>query len=88
MCARSASANVGTAPPPDTPAKAAAAEALGACFPAHGDTLAATAQEVADSRRYAGIHYRLDNDVGMEIGRELARLAAMAVTQGALALAP
>ncbi|HEX3157306.1 MAG TPA: vanadium-dependent haloperoxidase [Gemmatimonadaceae bacterium] len=67
---------------------AAAAEVLGAFFPAQRDTLDATAQEVADSRLYAGVHYRLDNDVGMEIGRKVARLAMVAVTQGTLELAP
>jgi hypothetical protein len=65
----------------------AAAEALGHHFPARRAALDATAQEIADSRVYAGVHYRIDNEVGMEIGRKVARLVVPAVTAG-LDLAP
>lgn len=61
---------------------AAAAEVLGHHFPARRVALATTAQEIADSRVYAGVHYRLDNDVGMEIGRKVARLVTPAVAAG------
>ena len=61
---------------------AAAAEVLGHYFPARQAQLAATAQEVADSRLYAGVHYRVDNDVGLEMGRQVARLVIPAVVAG------
>ena len=61
---------------------AAAAEVLGHYFPARQAQLAATAQEVADSRLYAGVHYRVDNDVGLEMGRQVARMVISAVVAG------
>jgi hypothetical protein len=60
----------------------AAAEVLAQHVPARRAALAAIAQEIADSRVYAGVHYRLDNEVGMEIGRQVARLVVPAVTAG------
>jgi hypothetical protein len=33
------------------------------------------AQEAALSRLYAGIHYRSDNEVGLQVGQRLAALA-------------
>jgi hypothetical protein len=61
---------------------AAAAEVLAHHFPARRAALDEMAQEVADSRVYAGVHYRVDNDVGMDIGRQVARLVLPAVAAG------
>jgi hypothetical protein len=57
---------------------AAAVEVLGRYFPARRDVLDAMAREIADSRLYAGVHYRLDNEIGLELGREVARLVVAA----------
>ena len=53
----------------------AAASVLGGIFPADAEQLAALADEAAESRLYAGIHYRFDKDVGLHIGRQVADLA-------------
>jgi hypothetical protein len=51
------------------------ARILGAVFPAEQNRLDALAEEAALSRLYAGIHYRFDNDVGLDLGRQIAALA-------------
>lgn len=38
-------------------------------FPAERDMLAAMAQEAADSRMFAGLHYRFDNEAAIALGR-------------------
>ena len=53
-----------------------AASAVLACiFPDDGDEIAAMAEEAADSRLYGGIHYRFDNEEGLESGRMIGRAA-------------
>ncbi len=44
-------------------------------FPAERDMLAEMAKEAADSREYAGLHYRFDNDQGRALGHAAAELA-------------
>ncbi len=48
---------------------------LAAFFPADADTLTAQAEEAAVSRLYGGIHWRSDNEVGLEVGRAIGALA-------------
>jgi len=57
----------------------ATARVLDARFPDQGGRYLALAQEVATSRLYAGIHYPMDIDAGLEIGR---KVAAKVVGQG------
>ena len=52
-----------------------AADVLGDIFPSDAGRLAALADEAAESRLYAGIHYRFDKDAGLRIGRQVADLA-------------
>jgi len=52
----------------------AAAEVLAAFFPAAVEPLQAAAAEAAMSRLYGGIHFRSDNDAGLELGRRIGRL--------------
>lgn len=52
----------------------AAAEILAAYFPAHEAQLRAMAEEAANSRLLGGIHYRYDNEDGLALGRQIARL--------------
>jgi hypothetical protein len=42
-------------------------------LPAAREEVMAMAEENALSRLYAGVHYRFDNDVGLELGRRVAR---------------
>lgn len=51
---------------------AAAAEVLGHIFPAEKARCEAWAKEAADSRVYAGIHFRFDAEAGLEQGRQVA----------------
>jgi membrane-associated phospholipid phosphatase len=44
---------------------------LGALLPSERDQLAAQAQQAAESRLYAGIHYRFDRDAGLKIARQV-----------------
>ena len=44
-------------------------------FPKERDMLNAMAQEAADSRLFAGLHYRFDNEQGVALGRATAELA-------------
>ena len=48
---------------------------LGSLFPDQAARLAAMADEAAESRLYAGIHYRFDKDAGLRIARQVADLA-------------
>ncbi len=52
-------------------ASGAAAEALAAFFPEETAKLRAMAQEAAMSRLYGGIHFRSDNEDGLELGRKV-----------------
>ena len=54
---------------------AAMVEVLSAAFPAERTRLSGLADEAALSRLYAGIHYRFDCDVGLELGRKVAAWA-------------
>lgn len=49
----------------------AASTVLGALFPSRARELAAMADEAAISRLYGGIHYRFDNDAGLDLGRRV-----------------
>jgi len=40
-------------------------------FPGDAVLFQKTAQECADSRFYAGIHFRTDNETGLEFGRKI-----------------
>jgi hypothetical protein len=57
----------------------AAARVLDAMFPDQGGRYLALAQEVAMSRIYGGIHYPIDTEAGLEIGR---KVAAKVLAQG------
>jgi hypothetical protein len=57
----------------------AAARVLDAKFPDQGGRYLALAQEVAMSRIYGGIHYPIDTEAGLEIGR---KVATKVLTQG------
>ncbi len=48
---------------------------LTAAFPKERDMLAEMAQEAQDSRMFAGLHYRFDNEAGVALGRAAALLA-------------
>lgn len=60
----------------------AAAYVLGALFPDQAARLAAMADEAAESRLYAGIHYRFDKDAGLRIARQVADLALESDVKG------
>ena len=51
----------------------AAAEVLAAFFPAQADEWRAAADEAAMSRLYGGIHFRSDNEEGLQLGRRVGR---------------
>jgi hypothetical protein len=53
----------------------AASEILAAYFPGQGRRLRALAAEAALSRLYGGIHFGSDNEVGLALGRKVARAA-------------
>ena len=42
-------------------------------FPADAKQFQQMAQDCADSRYYAGIHFRTDNEVALKMGKELGR---------------
>jgi len=46
---------------------------LGYLFPAHADEILAVAKEAADSRVWAGIHYQMDLNAGLELGGKVAQ---------------
>jgi membrane-associated phospholipid phosphatase len=52
---------------------AAIAEVAGHFVPAAREALWRRAEEAATSRLYAGVHYRFDNEVGLALGRRVAR---------------
>jgi membrane-associated phospholipid phosphatase len=49
----------------------AASAVLSHFFPSRAAELMATADEIALSRLYAGVHYRFDNEAGLAIGRAI-----------------
>jgi hypothetical protein len=61
---------------------AAAATVLGAFFPDQADELDAMAEEAAISRLYGGIHFRSDNEAGLELGRRVGAVATRAYHVG------
>jgi membrane-associated phospholipid phosphatase len=54
-------------------ASGAAEVVLARFFPERAGWLRAQAEEAALSRLFGGIHYRSDNDAGLELGREVGR---------------
>ena len=60
----------------------AASTVLGALFPADRRALDAMANEAALSRMYGGIHYRFDNERGLELGRRIGTIAAAMIPTG------
>jgi hypothetical protein len=57
---------------------AAASTVLGALFPNRAGKLGAMAEEAAVSRLYGGIHFRSDNEAGLELGRRVGAVAVQA----------
>jgi membrane-associated phospholipid phosphatase len=53
----------------------AASDVLGYLFPSERARLRAMADEVAMSRLYGGVHFRFDNEVGLQVGRAVAEMA-------------
>jgi membrane-associated phospholipid phosphatase len=51
---------------------AARSEVLAYLFPAHAEEVRAIAFEAAESRIWAGIHYAIDRDSGLQLGRSVA----------------
>lgn len=63
----------------------ASTQIVGLFFPDAAEQLDELAWRAARSRAWAGIHYPIDNEVGMTMGRQVARLAALrALEEGAL----
>lgn len=52
----------------------AASEVLAYLFPDSAKDFRAKAEEAALSRLFSGIHYRFDNDAGLDLGRQVGRL--------------
>ncbi|HZT37961.1 MAG TPA: phosphatase PAP2 family protein [Bryobacteraceae bacterium] len=52
---------------------AARAEVLAYLFPARAELARATAKEASESRIWAGIHYPIDAEAGMQVGRSVAQ---------------
>jgi membrane-associated phospholipid phosphatase len=50
----------------------AMAEVIAYLFPERAETIRATAKEAGDSRIWAGIHYEIDNQAGVELGKKVA----------------
>ncbi len=74
---------IGTPPFPGYPSGHAGgagscAAVLGYFFPADAKQFNALAQDCADSRFYAGIHFRTDNEVALKMGKEIGRYVAEA----------
>ena len=57
----------------------ASAEVLANLFPEHRDQLLAWGEEAAMSRLYGGIHFRIDNDMGLMVGRQVAHAALSSI---------
>lgn len=53
----------------------ASAVVLSAFFPGDAASLSAQAEEAAVSRLYGGIHWRSDNEVGLDLGRRIGQLS-------------
>ena len=62
----------------------AAQTAIGALLPEYAAEASRMAAEGAESRLYAGVHYRFDNDTGLTLGRMVARAVLDADRQGTL----
>ena len=62
----------------------AAETAIGALLPEDAAEASRMAAEGAESRLYAGVHYRFDNDTGLALGRTVARAVLDADRQGRL----
>ncbi len=60
---------------------AAASEVLAYLFPARAADFKAKAQEAAVSRLYGGIHYRSDNEVGLQVGSKVGQLTVARARQ-------
>jgi PAP2 superfamily len=60
----------------------AAATVLSAFFPSRAHELDALAEEAAVSRLYGGIHFRSDNEAGLELGRRVGHAAVEAYDVG------
>jgi membrane-associated phospholipid phosphatase len=60
----------------------AAATVLGAFFPDQARELDAMAEEAAISRLYGGIHFRSDNEAGLELGHRVGGVATRAYHAG------
>ena len=56
----------------------AASEVLARYFPRDARELRGWAREAAVSRLYGGIHFRSDNDAGLELGKKVAAAAIAA----------
>jgi membrane-associated phospholipid phosphatase len=59
----------------------AASEVLAYLFPSGAAEFRAKAEEASMSRLYGGIHFRIDNDQGLRLGRELGRLVVQRAEQ-------
>src|SRR5687768_2527191 len=57
---------------------------MGYFFPKERADFTRIAEEQAMSRLYGGIHFRFDNDIGLALGRQVARHAVEAERRGAL----
>ncbi len=53
----------------------ASSAVLGAFFPADAESLGKQAEEAAVSRLYGGIHWPSDNNVGLDVGRQIGAIA-------------
>jgi membrane-associated phospholipid phosphatase len=60
---------------------AAASEVLSYLFPARATGFKAKAQEAAVSRLYGGIHYKSDNEVGLQVGTKVGQAAVARARQ-------
>ncbi len=49
-------------------------EVLAYLFPLHADFIRALGKEAGDSRIWAGIHYQIDNEAGVNLGKSIAQL--------------
>jgi hypothetical protein len=47
-------------------------EVLAYLFPQHADEIRAIGKEAGDSRIWAGIHYQIDNESGVQLGKSVA----------------
>jgi len=43
-------------------------------FPEHADFIRGVGKEAGDSRIWAGIHYPIDNDAGVQLGKSVAQV--------------